>query len=104
MNRFQRLNKTTINKGVQQFAGERLEILCQRMEEANEPINAERPLVYQERSEGVNPQYNIRADKWDYALEAMDLHATKVREKRFSKMEELKKAGEADDNKLEKNN
>lgn len=104
MKNFQRLNKTTINKGVVQFAGERLETLCQRMEEANEPINAERPLVYQERSEGVNPQYNIRADKWEHAQEAMDLLANKIREKRFSKMEELKKAGQADDNKIEKNN
>lgn len=104
MNNFQRLNKTTINKGVEQFAGERLETLCQRMEEANEPISAERPLVYQERSEGVNPQYNIRADKWEHAQEAMDLLASKIREKRFSKMEELKKAGQADDTKIEKNN
>lgn len=29
------------------------------------------PTIYTERKDGVMPEYNIRADKWDIAMEAM---------------------------------
>ena len=30
------------------------------------------PIIYTERKDGVIPAYNIRTDKWDIALTAMD--------------------------------
>lgn len=30
------------------------------------------PTIYTERKDGVMPEYNIRADKWDIAMEAMN--------------------------------
>lgn len=42
------------------------------MMENKEQIKAESPMVYTEKKDGVLPQYNIRADKWEIAQKAMD--------------------------------
>lgn len=104
VNNFQQHNVTMKMSGVTPYVGERLEIICERMEQNNEPINAQRDLVYQERSEGVIPAYNIRADKWDYAIEANELGVKAIREGRKSKMEEIKKKVDEEKNNVEKNN
>lgn len=33
------------------------------------------PLIYTERKMGVQPQYNIRTDRWDVAVEAMEKYS-----------------------------
>lgn len=42
------------------------------MIENKEQIKADSPMVYTEKKDGVLPQYNIRADKWEIAQKAMD--------------------------------
>ena len=42
------------------------------MMENKEQIKAESPMLYTEKKDGVLPQYNIRADKWEIAQKAMD--------------------------------
>ena len=37
----------------------------------NEPISDQAPLIYTERKEGVNPDYDIRSDRFEFALDAM---------------------------------
>lgn len=64
-------NKTKfkINKSVE---GETIETKCQRIENNKEPITDGAPIIYTERSAGVEPQYDIRTDRFEIALDAMD--------------------------------
>ena len=41
------------------------------MVETGEPIKDTSPLIYTPKEKGVRPEFNIRADKWDIAQEAM---------------------------------
>lgn len=76
------------------FEGESIEQKVQRVVENKEPISDGAPIIYTEKKDGVLPQFNIRTDKWDIALEAMD----KVQASRIAKskqyMESLEKKGE----------
>lgn len=55
--------------------GELLETKLERMRDQNEPIGDEGVMqTYTERRDGVLPATNIRADKWDIAIDAMDVH------------------------------
>ena len=58
--------------------GERIEKHVQRLLTNKEPIQASAPLTYQERAEGINPDYDIRTDRFEQAVTAMDI-ATKGR-------------------------
>ena len=40
--------------------------------ETGEPIKDTTPLIYTPKEKGVMPQYDVRADKWDIAQNAMD--------------------------------
>lgn len=80
------------------FEGETIEAKVRRVVENKEPITDGAPIVYTEKKEGVLPQFNIRTDKWEIALEAMD----KVQASRIAKskqfMEQLEKKGEEMEN------
>ena len=52
--------------------GERIENKVARLFEENQPINDGAPLIYTERKDGVQPSYNIRTDRFEVAVEAMD--------------------------------
>lgn len=39
---------------------------------SGEPIDNAAPLIYTDKKDGVNPQYDIRADRWAIALETTD--------------------------------
>lgn len=52
--------------------GERLELKIDRMTQNNEPIGDSAPLIYTPRKDGVIAAYDIRTDKWDIALNAME--------------------------------
>ena len=51
---------------------ERLELKIDRMTQNNEPIGDSAPLIYTPRKDGVIAAYDIRTDKWDIALDAME--------------------------------
>lgn len=76
------------------YEGESIEQKVRRVVENKEPITDGAPIIYTEKRDGVLPQFNIRTDKWDIALEAMD----KVQGSRIAKskqyMESLEKKGE----------
>lgn len=57
--------------------GESLEEFLRRQTETNEPIQATAKIQYTERKDGVLPEYDIRTDRFEYAMRAMDkVHAT----------------------------
>lgn len=51
--------------------GEPIEIKIARLLSQEEPIKDQVPLIYTERKTGVNPEYNIRTDRFMIAMEAM---------------------------------
>ena len=76
------------------YEGESIEQKVRRVVENKEPITDGAPIIYTEKKDGVLPQFNIRTDKWEIALDAMD----KVQASRIAKskqfMEQLEKKGE----------
>lgn len=52
--------------------GESIEEKMRRVTQNNEPIENAAPLIYTERKDGVLPQYDIRTDRFDVAMEAID--------------------------------
>lgn len=96
-------NYRTINKGIveigdtteNQFRGESLEDKIRKVVETKQPIEAISPMIYTERKAGVQPEYDIRADKWDIAQQAMqtvtEAHRTKRQERQNLKVQETAK-------------
>ena len=54
------------------YKGVSIEEKVRRIAENNEPIDDSSQLLYTKRKDGVNADYNIRTDRWDVAIEAMD--------------------------------
>lgn len=70
--------KTAIieNKGeiesVECYEAESIEMKVRRIMDENEPITDGAPIIYTPYEDGVKPEYNIRTDRWQVAIEAMD--------------------------------
>lgn len=61
------------------YIGERIEDVIARAMSNNEPVGNESPMIYTERNVGVLPEHNVRTDRFDIAIEAMDkVSKTKV--------------------------
>ena len=63
-------NRTTIVR-LESREGETIEAKVRRIMSNNEPISDQAPLIYTERKDGINPDYDIRSDRFDFALDAM---------------------------------
>ena len=71
-------SKTTISRNTS-YQGETIEMKINRIINNEEPITDSAPLIYTDRKQGVQPDYNIRTDRWDHAIDAMDLvHKTEI--------------------------
>lgn len=84
--------KTTlrVNKA---YEGETIEQKVNRIVNNKEPIKDEAPLIYTERKDGVRPEYDIRTDRWELAVDAMDkVNADKIA-KRMERQAERDKLG-----------
>jgi len=79
--------ETEFEKAENHFIGESIEEKVRRVTADNTTIEAISPMIYTERKDGVQPEYNIRTDKWDIAQHAMDTIARGTREKRKEKQE-----------------
>lgn len=77
-----------VNKSYQ---GETIEKKIRRIVNNKEPITDGAPLVYTERKNGVEPQYNIRTDRFEIALDAMDKVAKTYQAKREERIGEKAK-------------
>lgn len=45
------------------YVGEPLEIILKKIVETNQPIEGGSPIISEERSSGVKPEYDIRTDR-----------------------------------------
>lgn len=79
-------NKTTL-KVNNQYEGETIEQKIDRIVNNREPITDGAPLTYTNREEGVLPAYDIRTDRFEIAVDAMD----KVTKSHQAKREERAK-------------
>ena len=57
---------------IEVYEGESIEAKVRRIVDNKEPISDGAPIVYTEKKDGVLPQYDIRTDRWDMAIMAMD--------------------------------
>ena len=53
-------------------SGETLIKKCQQILDEGEPLTDGAPTIYTPKQAGVKPECNVRADKWDIAMKAMD--------------------------------
>ena len=68
----QTIPEITQIEGADHYKGECIEEKVRRIAENKEPIEDSSPLLHTNRKDGVNADYNIRTDRWDVAIEAMD--------------------------------
>lgn len=81
------INKTTIKRN-ESYKGETIENKIRRIVNNKEPISDGAPLIYTERKDGVDPGMDIRTDRFDIAIDAMD----KVTKAHQAKREERQKS------------
>lgn len=84
MYRQRKMSKTTINRN-ESFVGETLEQKVYRITNNKEPITDGAPQIYTDRKDGVPPEYDIRTDMMEVALDAMDKVTSTIRGKRENK-------------------
>lgn len=90
---------TTTIRQYNTTVGETIEQKIQRIVNNKEPITDGAPLIYTDRKDGVQAQYDIRTDRWDIAIDAMDAvdRATKAqREQRLKDREKPKELTNGD--------
>ena len=66
------ITKSFTKFSVESYEGQSIEDRCKKLVETGEPIKDTSPLIYTPKEKGVMPQYDVRADKWDVAQNAMD--------------------------------
>lgn len=77
------MEETTISRNTS-YVAESLETKVKRILNNKEPITDGAPIIYTERKDGVQPSYNIRTDRFEVAVEAMD----KIQKSHQAKREE----------------
>ena len=74
--------------GVETYAGETIEEKVNKILTQNEPIADGAQLNYTERKDGVKPEFDIRTDRFEHAIDAME----RVAKSHIAKREERLKA------------
>lgn len=79
--------------------GENILTKVRRILDENEPLTDGAPLIYTPKEDGVKPEFDIRTDKWQIAINAMDkVNAYKLsdytKNGRNPEMKETEKEGE----------
>lgn len=72
------------------YEGETIETKIVRIVTQNEPIKDGAPLIFTQRKQGVLPEYDIRTDRFEIAIDAMD----KITKSNLAKRD--KKIGDAE--------
>lgn len=71
--------------------GETIEQKIDRIVNNGEPIKDGAPIIYTDRAEGILPEYDIRTDRSEIAVEAMDYAARSNTKKRQASLEAMNK-------------
>lgn len=61
--------KISVNNSI---TDEPLEVKIFKIVNSKEPISSEAELTYTDKNDGVRPEFNVRTDKFDLAIDAMD--------------------------------
>lgn len=64
------------------YEGIPIEERIRLMVDNKEPITDSSPIIYTERKDGVRPEYDIRTDRFELAVDKMDAVAKAIRAKR----------------------
>ena len=64
--------KTSIRASKPPIQGEPISRKVARISQNKEPIKDGAPIIYQEREDGIQAEYDIRTDRFEVAVEAMD--------------------------------
>lgn len=88
--------KTSLNVN-QSKEGETIEQKIERIVHNGEPITDGAPIVFTERKDGVRPEYDVRTDRFDLAVEAMDAVSRSNTAKREAKIIEMNEKKEKKD-------
>lgn len=70
--------------------GETIETKINRIVYNKEPIEDGAPIIYMDRKDGILPQYDIRTDRWELAIDAMETSTKSILAKREEKIAESK--------------
>ncbi len=81
MYKFKKPRKSSL-KSVKNVQGEPIEHKVKRIVENGESIKDGAPELYPDRSEGVLQGSNVRTDRWEVAVDAMDAVSRSVKAKR----------------------
>lgn len=94
--KYQKARRSSI-KANASYEGERIEEKVHRIVNNKEPIKDGAPLIYTDRKDGVKPEYDIRADRFEIAVEAMDKVAqTRLTERKKKFEESLDKSNKSE--------
>lgn len=80
-------HETSIERN-ESMEGETIEMKIERVVNNKEPITDGAPIIYSERDKGVISAYNIRTDRFEIAVEAMDAVTKTAIGKRMERMKE----------------
>lgn len=92
----QRPSKSSLSIN-QSYIGETIEQKVERIVNNKEPISDGAPIIFTERKDGVLPEYDIRTDRFEVAIEAMDKVSKAQKAKREGKLSPVK-GGKSDEN------
>lgn len=92
------INQKTLLKINKSVEGETIEMKVERIVSSKEPITDGAPLIYTDRRDGTRPEYDIRTDRFEVAIDAMDTVAKTTLAKRA---EYYKKPEETSETKTE---
>ena len=71
MKTIRRIKEPKFNVDREKYEGEEIHIKIRRILDENEPITDGAPLIYTPKADGVRPEYNIRTDRWEIAMDAI---------------------------------
>ena len=80
-------------ESVEIYEGETIETKVSRIINEKAPIEDGAPIIFTDRAQGVLPAYDIRTDRWDLAVDAMD----KVNKAKIARREEFAKGNKGKD-------
>jgi hypothetical protein len=93
---YQKSSKTCIRYN-ESYQGETIEQKIERITNNQEPIKDGAPLIYTDRKDGVQAGYNIRTDRFEVAIEAMDkVQAAKIAQRENRAQMKIVKDGETE--------
>ena len=82
------INKESLISCDESYVGETIETKVERVTTQKEPITDGAPIIFTERKEGVLPEYDCRTDRFEIAIDAMDVIQKSAMAKRMNRVQQ----------------